>query len=57
LPLQNGEVSSITRQLNRYQTILYGFGGGHVYQNLLNMTLPIQVVAAADMDSDARALM
>jgi hypothetical protein len=57
LPLQNGEVSSITRQLNRYQAILYGFGGGHVHQNLLNMTLPIQVVAAADMDSDARALM
>jgi hypothetical protein len=57
LPLQNGDVSSVTRQLTTYQAIVYGFGGGHLYQNLLDEAYPIQVVAAADLDSDARALM
>ena len=55
--LLNNDVSSITCQLTSFQVILYGFGGGHLYENMKNDSLQLHVVAAADMDDTARSLM
>jgi hypothetical protein len=56
-PLQNDDVSSCARQLAKYQAILYGLGGGHVYHTLTHSTPDIQIVAAADIDDTAHAFM
>lgn len=55
--LANSDIPSVTRQLSTYQVMLYGFGGGHIHHNLLTQSLPLQIVAAADLDSEARAVM
>ena len=56
-PLDNSEITDVTRQLTRYQAILYGFGGGHIHHTLSDNSLPITIVAGADLDSHARSLM
>jgi hypothetical protein len=50
-PLQGNELSSGVRQLSKYQAIVYGFGGGHVHHTLSTSSIPIQVIAAVDMDA------
>eukprot|EP00956_Cyclotella_meneghiniana_P018596 scaffold31078_cov19-Cyclotella_meneghiniana.AAC.1 len=56
-PLDNSQITDVARQLTRYQAILYGFGGGHIHHTLSNNSIPITIVAGADLDSHARSLM
>eukprot|EP00956_Cyclotella_meneghiniana_P013317 scaffold19184_cov46-Cyclotella_meneghiniana.AAC.7 len=56
-PLMDNEITDVARQLTRYQAILYAFGGGHIHHTLSNNSIPIQIVASADLDSHARSLM
>jgi hypothetical protein len=55
--LLNNDLLSSARQLTRYQAILYGLGGGHAPTTITSLNLPIQIVAASDLDTSAQSFM